>query len=60
VTQIFARTEVSVIFKGKQGKVLLRQIRAIDRKKRLLKKMGSLSVEEMKLIDEAIRTVLDV
>ena len=39
--------------------VLLEQIRTID-KKRIFDKVGSVSPEKMKLINEAIKTSLDI
>lgn len=58
VERIFPRIEVKIHLNGKSGKIIPRQIRAIDRKKRLGKKIGTLSHEEMKLIDDAIKIIL--
>lgn len=58
VKRIFPRIEVKVTLKGKSGKIILRQIRVIDRTKRLGQKIASLSLEEMKFVDEAMRIVL--
>jgi hypothetical protein len=58
VDRIFPRIEVKISLDGKIGKVVPRQIRAIDRTKGLGKKIGALSLEEMKSVDEAIRIIL--
>ena len=60
VDRIFPRIEVKIFIDGKEGKVVLRQMRSIDRTKRLGKKMGMITVEELKLVDQAIRTILSV
>jgi mRNA interferase MazF len=60
VERIFSRIEVKVTINGRPGKVIPRQMRAIDRTQRLGKKMGSITPEEMQLIDEAIRIILNV
>lgn len=58
IERIFSRIEVKVLLDGKPGKVIPRQMRSIDRTKRLGKKVGTISSEEMKLVDEAIRLIL--
>ncbi len=58
VERVFTRIEVQITLKGKPGKIIPRQMRCIDRTKRLGKKIGSLSMEEMKLIDDAIKLIL--
>lgn len=60
VERIFSRIEVKISIDGKPGKVVLRQLRSIDRTQRLGKKMGSITAEEMKAVDDAIRTILSV
>lgn len=60
VTRIFRRIEVKITLNGKPGKVLPRQMRAIDRVKRIGKKIGSVSHEEMNEIDNAMRLILDL
>lgn len=58
VERVFPRIEVKINLKGKPGKIIPRQMRSIDRSKRLGQKIGALSQEEMKLIDNAIRLIL--
>lgn len=58
VTNIFPRIEVKITLDGKPGKVIPRQMRAIDKSQRLGKKIGMLTSEEMKDIDNAIRLIL--
>lgn len=58
VDRIFSRIEVKISLDGKAGKVIPRQMRSIDRTKRLGKKIGKISSEEMKLVDDAIRLIL--
>ncbi len=58
VERIFPRIEIKINLNGKPGKIMPRQMRSIDRTKRLGKKIGALSAEEMKLTDEAIRLIL--
>ena len=58
VERIFSRIEVKISLDGKQGKVIPRQMRSIDRTKRLGKKIGTISSEEMKLVDDALRLIL--
>ena len=58
VERVFSRIEVKVSVNGKPGKIIPRQMRCIDRTKRLGQKIGALSTEEMKLIDDAIRLIL--
>ncbi len=43
------KSRVAINFKGKQGQVMLDQIRTID-KKRLITKLGTLSVKEIKAV----------
>ncbi len=58
VDRVFPRIEVQITLNGKPGKIIPRQMRSIDRTKRLGNKIGSISQEEMKLIDEAIKIIL--
>lgn len=58
VERVFPRIEVKITLKDQPGKIILRQIRAIDRTKRLGKKIGSISLEEMKLVEDALRQIL--
>lgn len=58
--RIFPRIEVKITLKGKPGKILVRQMRSIDKTKRLGEKISSISIEELKLVDDAIRTILGV
>ena len=60
VERVFPRIEVKIHVEGKAGKVIPRQMRSIDRTKRLGDKISTLSTEEMKLVDEAIRLILGV
>lgn len=60
VERIFPRIEIGVNVADKAGKVIPRQMRCIDRTKRLGKKIGALSPLEMNLIDDAIRLILSV
>ncbi len=60
VERIFSKIEVKINLAGRAGKVVPRQMRSIDRTKRLGDKIGELSIEEMKLVDDAIRLILDV
>jgi len=56
--RIFPRIEVKITVAGRPGKVIPRQIRSIDKTKKLGNKIGAISSEEMKLIDEALRLIL--
>jgi len=47
-------TRIPVTFKGTEGKVLLDQIRTID-KSRIIKKLGTLDVEKASLVLETLR-----
>lgn len=58
VERIFPRIEVKIILDGKPGKIIPRQMRAIDRTKRLGKKIGAISLAEMKLVEDALRLIL--
>jgi len=60
VERVLPRIEVQVKLKDRLGKVIPRQIRSIGKTKRLGDKIGSLSGEEMKLVDDAIRLILNV
>jgi mRNA interferase MazF len=60
VERVFSKIEVKINLDGKPGKVIPRQMRSIDRTKRLTKKIGTLSLEEMGLVDDAIRLILDL
>lgn len=58
--RVFPRIEVKITLDGKPGKIIPRQMRSIDRTKRLGKKIGHISVEEMKLVDSALKIILDL
>lgn len=58
VERVFPKIEVKISLKGKEGKVIPRQMRAIDKARRLGNKIGSLTDDEMKLIDDAVRVIL--
>lgn len=58
IDRVFPHIEVKIILNGQSGKVIPRQMRSIDRTKRLRKKIGSISPEEMKFVDEAIKVIL--
>lgn len=60
VERVFPRIEIKISLNGKSGKIIPRQMRCIDRTRRLGKKIGSLSVEEMKLVDDALRLILSL
>lgn len=55
---VFPRIEVMITLQGKSGKIIPRQLRAIDKTKRLGKKIGSISPDEMKRVDDALRLIL--
>src|ERR1700693_3665050 len=54
VERVYQRIEVKITLDGRPGKVVPRQMRSIDRTKRLGNKIGTISSEEMKLIDDSI------
>lgn len=58
VERVFPSIEVKIALNGKVGKIIPRQLRAIDRTKRLGKKIGSISMDEMKLVEDALRLIL--
>lgn len=58
VKRIFPRIEVKITLNKKPGKVVTRQMRCIDRTKRLGTKIGCIAIEEMKLVDESIKLIL--
>lgn len=58
VDRIFPRIEVQITLNGQSGKIIPRQMRSIDRTKRLGKRIGSISLEEMKCVDDAIKVIL--
>lgn len=58
VERIFSRIEVKITLNGKEGKIIPRQMRSIDRTKRLGKKIGKITIEEMTLVEEAIKVIL--
>lgn len=60
VDRIFPRIEVQITLNGKPAKIMPRQMRAIDRTKKLGTKICSITQEEMKLIDNAIKIILDL
>ncbi len=60
VKRLFSRIEVQITLEGKKGKIMPRQIRSIDRTNRLGKKIGMISNEEMKLVENALRLILEL
>ncbi len=60
VKKVLSKIEVKIILKGQDGKIIPRQMRSIDRTKRLGKKIGCLSAEEMKQVDETLRVILNL
>jgi mRNA interferase MazF len=58
VQKIFPRIEVKINLNGKPGKIIPRQMRSIDRTKRLGKKIGTISSEELSSIDSALKLIL--
>ncbi len=60
IERVFPRIEVKITLNGTPGKVIPRQMRCIDRTKRLGNKLGAITIEEMKLIDDAIRLILGI
>jgi mRNA interferase MazF len=58
VERIFPRIEVKISLDGKIGKIIPRQMRAIDKTKRLGKKIGTIASEEMRLVDDALKLIL--
>lgn len=58
VDRVFPRIEVKITLNGKPGKVIPRQMRSIDRNRRLGDKIGVISIEEMRLIEDALRVIL--
>lgn len=59
VKKVLSKIEVKIDLKGQAGKIISRQMRSIDRTKRLGKKIGCLSSEEMKQVDETLRVILN-
>lgn len=49
-------TRIPVVFKGKRGKIVLDQIRTVD-KERLVKKLGALSRETAESVCGALQTM---
>jgi mRNA interferase MazF len=60
VERVFSKIEVKITLNNKPGKVVPRHMRSIDRTKRLGKKIGRLSLEEMNLVDDAIKIILGI
>jgi mRNA-degrading endonuclease toxin of MazEF toxin-antitoxin module len=60
IERLFPKIEVKIILDGRPGKVVPRQIRSIDRTKRLGKKVGKISSDEMKLVDDALKLILSL
>jgi len=58
VNRVFPRIEVQIYLEGKLCKVIPRQLRCIDIASRLGKKIGSISIQEMQQVDDAIRLIL--
>lgn len=60
VERVFLSIEVKIQLNGRPGKVIPRQLRSIDRTTRLGSKIGDLTLEEMRQIDEALRLILNL
>lgn len=60
IERLFPKIEVKIILDGRPGKVVPRQMRSIDRTKRLGKKIGKISSDEMKLVDDALKLILSL
>lgn len=60
VERVFSKIEVKITLNGKAGKILPRQMRAIDRTTRLGGKIGAISSEEMKLVEAALKLILGI
>jgi mRNA interferase MazF len=60
VERIFSRIEVPILLNGRPGKIVPRQMRSIDRTKRLGKKIGEISREELLLVETALKTILNL
>ncbi len=58
VERISPRIEVEISLNDMPGKIVPRQIRCIDRNRQLGKKIGSITSEEMKFVDDALRLIL--
>ncbi len=58
--KVFSMIEVKIHLNGQDGKIIPRQMRSIDRFKRLGKKIGQVSFEEMKKVEEALKIILDL
>lgn len=58
VERIFPGIEVAITLDGKPGKVVVRQMRCIDKKARLSRKIDSISPETMKQVEAAIKVIL--
>jgi len=52
-------SEVKILFQGKENKAMADQIRTIS-KRRLISKIGSLPLEEMKKIEDRIKLFLEL
>ena len=52
-------SEAPVVFEGKQGKAMADQLATVT-KERLFKRAGSLSQTDMRKVEEAIKTQLDI
>ena len=60
VERVFQRIEVKIEIEGKPGKIILRQLRSIDRTKRLGKKICSIKPKELEQVNAALRVILDL
>jgi mRNA interferase MazF len=60
VERVFSKIEVKITINGKSGKVMPRQLRCIDKTKRLGKKIGIISMDELKLVEDALRVILSL
>lgn len=60
VERIFSRIEVPITLNERPAKIVPRQMRSIDRTKRLGKKIGEISLEELRLVESALKTLLNL
>lgn len=60
VERIFPRIEVPITLKGRPGKLVPRQMRSIDRTKRLGSKIGVISSDDLRNVEMALKTILNL
>ena len=60
IEKIFTKIEVKVSIEGRICKVLPRQMRCIDKTKRLGNKIGQISSDEMMQIENALKVILEL